>query len=99
MSETGSGAATATNLNLSPPNTHHVKQLLATYARNAPLTLTGPSGIEEQTRQAQANKYKFKLNDDVSLSKVYPGEGGTNGSSLKSHRWKRISTHFGILIY
>lgn len=80
MSETGSGATTA-NINLSPPNTHHVKQLLATYARNAPLSLTGPSGIEEQTRNA--NKYKFKLNDDVSLSKVYPGEGGTNGSFRK----------------
>jgi len=80
MSETGSGATTA-NINLSPPNTHHVKQLLATYARNAPLSLTGPSGIEEQTRNS--NKYKFKLNDDVSLSKVYPGEGGTNGSFRK----------------
>eukprot|EP00092_Neocalanus_flemingeri_P026024 GFUD01028209.1.p1 GENE.GFUD01028209.1~~GFUD01028209.1.p1 ORF type:complete len:816 (+),score=121.42 GFUD01028209.1:274-2721(+) len=79
MNETGSGTTTA-NINLSPPNTHHVKQLLATYARNAPLSLTGPSGIEEQTRN---NKYKFKLNDDVSLSKVYPGEGGTNGSLRK----------------
>jgi len=79
MSETGS-AATTTNINLSPPNTHHVKQLLATYARNAPLSLTGPSGIEEQAR---TTKYKFKLNDDVSLSKVYPGEGGTNGSFRK----------------
>jgi len=80
MNETGSGATTA-NINLSPPNTHHVKQLLATYARNAPLSLTGPSGIEEQTRNA--NKYKFKLNDDVSLSKVYPVEAGTNGSFRK----------------
>jgi len=80
MNETGSGATTA-NINLSPPNTHHVKQLLATYARNAPLSLTGPSGIEEQTRNT--NKYKFKLNDDVSLSKVYPGDAGTNGSFRK----------------
>ena len=83
MSETSQAA----NLNLSPPNTHHVKQLLASYARNAPLSLTGPSQIEEQGRSSSAaTKYKFKLNDDVSLSKVFPGETNekqTNGPQFR----------------
>ena len=58
---------------MSPSSTHHVKQLLATYAKNAPLSLTGPSAIEEQSRFN--SKYtKFKLNNDVSLSKVYPSD-------------------------
>ena len=68
--------------NISPTSTHHVKQLLASYARNAPLSLTGPgSALEEQSRLS--SKYKFKLNDDVSLSKVYPGDTSPrpNGSS------------------
>ena len=81
MSDSGSGTANA-GTNLSPSSTHHVKQLLATYAKNAPLSLTGPSAIEEQSR---FSKYKnFKLNNDVSLSKVYPGESlekSSNGSS------------------
>ena len=72
MSDTGSGATTG-GTNLSPSSTHHVKQLLATYAKNAPLSLTGPSAIEEQSRFN--SKYtKFKLNNDVSLSKVYPSD-------------------------
>ena len=82
MSDSGSGTANA-GTNLSPSSTHHVKQLLATYAKNAPLSLTGPSAIEEQSR---FSKYKnFKLNNDVSLSKVYPGESleRSNGSSNK----------------
>ena len=82
MSDSGSGTANA-GTNLSPSSTHHVKQLLATYAKNAPLSLTGPSAIEEQSR---FSKYKnFKLNNDVSLSKVYPGESleKSNGSSNK----------------
>ena len=84
MSDTGSGTATTAGTNLSPSSTHHVKQLLATYAKNAPLSLTGPSAIEEQSRFN--SKYtKFKLNNDVSLSKVYPGESldRSNGSSSK----------------
>ena len=73
MSDTGSGGATTGGTNLSPSSTHHVKQLLATYAKNAPLSLTGPSAIEEQSRFN--SKYtKFKLNNDVSLSKVYPSD-------------------------
>ena len=105
MSDSGSGGtttaqpATATAgpasgpANLSPSSTHHVKQLLQQYAKNAPLTLTGPSAIiETPTDGARfTNKYaKFKLNNDVSLSKVYPSSGdqerspGQNGLSLVS---------------
>ena len=64
----------AAGTNLSPSNTHHVKQLLASYARNAPLSLTGPGGAQLEEQSRLSSKYKFKLNDDVSLSKVYPGE-------------------------
>ena len=71
MSDSGSGPTSA-GTNLSPSSTHHVKQLLATYAKNASHSLTGPSAIEEQSR---FSKYtKFKLNNDVSLSKVYPSQ-------------------------
>ena len=82
----------AAGTNLSPSNTHHVKQLLASYARNAPLSLTGPGGgqLEEQARLS--SKYKFKLNDDVSLSKVYPGESSDrpNGGQVYEQLNKQI---------
>ena len=64
MNELGGAASAA----VSVPNTHYVKQLTATYLRNAGLSLTGPTAMEEQQR----GKYnRFKLADDVVISKVY----------------------------
>ena len=71
MNELGATASAA----VSVPNTHYVKQLTASYLRNAGLSLTGPTAIEE----AQRGKYnRFKLADDVVISKVYREEN-TNG--------------------
>ena len=71
MNELGATASAA----VSVPNTHYVKQLTASYLRNAGLSLTGPTAMEE----AQRGKYnRFKLADDVVISKVYREEN-TNG--------------------
>ena len=82
MSDSNKIVSAQSGTNLTPSNTHHVKQLLQQYAKNAPLTLTGPSAIEEQTRFN--SKYaKFKLNNDVSLSKVYPVDNSDTSSSSR----------------
>ena len=71
MNELGTTAPAA----VSVPNTTYVKQLTASYLRNAGLSLTGPTAMEEHQR----GKYnRFKLADDVVISKVYREEN-TNG--------------------
>ena len=68
MADAGGGGPTA-SINNSPPNTHHVKRLLESYAKNASLSLTGPSSLEVVDKTK-----KFNLANDVVLRKVLPGE-------------------------
>lgn len=72
------GATVAAQTPISPPNSHHVRKVLEHFNRHAPLSLTGPTGIEEQNR--------YNLTNDVVLRKVYPGEVENNGSNGASCR-------------
>lgn len=78
MNELGAAPSAA----VSVPNTHYVKQLTATYLRNAGLSLTGPMAIEEQQQQRKYNR--FKLADDVVISKVYREDNGDFPAARKT---------------